>query len=217
LYKGKILIFKIWGEMKRIFETSILVLAIVASFSAFKPNEVLSLGKEAPMEDLPLADVNGEQQTLKTLKKEKGLLVIFSCNTCPFVLAWEDQYSELGEITDKSDIGMVLVNSNEKKRQGDDSMDEMKQHASEMNYNVPYVVDANSKLADAFGAKTTPHVFLFDENMKLVYRGSINDKYENKSKEVSKHYLKEAINQLSKGEEVSNEDTREIGCSIKRV
>ncbi len=203
--------------MKRIIETAILVLAIVASFSAFKPNEVLSLGKKAPMEDLPMADLKGDEQTLNSLKKEKGLLVIFSCNTCPFVLAWEDQYPELGEITAESNIGMVLVNSNEKKRQGDDSMEEMKQHAAEMNYNVPYVIDSNSKLADAFGAKTTPHVFLFDENMKLVYRGSINDKYENKSKKASKHYLKEALKQLAQGQKITNEDTREIGCSIKRV
>ena len=100
--------------MKRIIETGILVLAILTSFSAFKPNEVLSLGKTAPMKDLPMADLNGVKQTLKTLKKEKGLLVIFSCNTCPFVLAWEDQYPDLGKITEKSDIGMVLVNSNEK-------------------------------------------------------------------------------------------------------
>jgi len=203
--------------MKKIIETGVLVLAIVASFSAFRPNEVLSLGKKAPMEDLPLADLDGKDQTLKTLKKEKGLLVIFSCNTCPFVLAWEDQYPELGEMTEKFNIGMALVNSNEKKRQGDDSMAKMKAHAAEMNYKVPYLVDANSKLADAFGAKITPHVFLFDENMNLVYRGSINDKYENKSKEASKHYLKDALMQLSQGEEISKEDTREIGCSIKRV
>jgi hypothetical protein len=86
-----------------------------------------------------------------------------------------------------------------------------------MNYNTPYLVDTDSKLADAFGAKTTPHVYLFDSEIKLVYRGSINDKYENKSKEATKHYLKEAIEELGAGDEVSNNDTREIGCSIKRV
>lgn len=203
--------------MRKLIETGVLVLAIMASFSAFKPNEVLSLGKPAPMVDLPMSDLEGNEQTLKTLKKEKGLLVIFSCNTCPFVLAWEDQYPALSKMAEQSNVGMVLVNSNEKKRQGDDSMDEMKEHATEMNYTVPYVVDANSKLADSFGAKTTPHVFLFDENMKLVYRGSINDKFENKSKEASKHYLKKALEQLAKGEKITKEDTREIGCSIKRV
>jgi len=203
--------------MKRIIETGILVLAIVASFSAFRPNEILSLGKMAPLVDLAMADIGGDKRTLSDLKKENGLLVVFSCNTCPFVLAWEDQYPALGELTNKYDIGMVLVNSNEKKREGDDSMEEMKKHAAEMNYNTPYIIDANSKLADAFGAKTTPHVFLFDENMKLVYRGSINDKYENKSKEATKHYLKDALGQLYKGEEIVKSDTREIGCSIKRV
>lgn len=203
--------------MKRIIETGLLVLAIVASFSAFKPNEILSLGKKTPMADLPMAEISGKEITLNQLKKEKGLLVIFSCNTCPFVLAWEDQYPALNELTAKYNIGMVLVNSNEKKRQGEDSMEEMQKHASEMNYDLPYVIDSNSKLADSFGAKTTPHVFLFDGDMKLVYRGSINDKYENKSKEASKHYLKEALEQLNAGKEISTDDTREIGCSIKRV
>jgi thioredoxin-related protein len=203
--------------MKRVLETGILILAIIASFSAFKQNEVLSLGEEAPLADLQMRDVSGKEQSLNGLKKEKGLLVIFSCNTCPFVLAWEDQYPGLGELTEKLDLGMVLINSNEKKRLGDDSMEEMKEHFSEMNYNTPYLVDTDSKLADAFGAKTTPHVYLFDSEMKLVYRGSINDKYENKSKEATKHYLKEAIEELGAGDDISNNDTREIGCSIKRV
>jgi thioredoxin-related protein len=203
--------------MKRVLETGILILAIIASFSAFKQNEVLSMGKKEPLADMPMLDVGGTEQSLNGLKKEKGLLVIFSCNTCPFVLGWEDQYPDLEELTENLDLGMVLVNSNEKKRLGDESMEAMKDHFSAMNYNTAYLLDSKSKLADAFGAKTTPHVYLFDSEMKLVYRGSISDKYENKSKNATKHYLKEAIEELGAGNEISNNDTREIGCSIKRV
>jgi hypothetical protein len=124
--------------MKRVLETGILILAIIASFSAFKQNEVLSLGEEAPLADLQMRDVSGKEQSLNGLKKEKGLLVIFSCNTCPFVLAWEDQYPGLGELTEKLDLGMVLINSNEKKRLGDDSMEEMKEHffRNELQYSI---------------------------------------------------------------------------------
>jgi thioredoxin-related protein len=203
--------------MKRVLETGILILAIIASFSAFKQNEVLSIGKKAPLADMPMLDVSGMEQSLNLLKREKGLLVIFSCNTCPFVLGWEDQYPDLEELTQKLDLGMVLVNSNEKKRLGDDSMEAMKEHFSAMNYKGAYLLDSKSKLADVFGAKTTPHVYLLDGEMELVYRGSINDKYENKSKEATKHYLKEAIEELAAGDEISNNDTREIGCSIKRI
>ena len=193
-------------------------IALSLSLLAFKKdNPMLSLGASAPLADVEMEDISGASYSLNALKKEKGLLVIFSCNTCPFVIGWEDQYPGLKEMTDKFDIGMVLVNSNEKKRQGDDSMAEMQQHAKDAGYEMPYVVDANHQLADAFGARTTPHVYLFDANMKLVYRGSINDKYENKSKEASKEYLKEALKALAKGVEIENKDTREIGCSIKRV
>lgn len=192
--------------------------AVALSLFAFKKDSpMLSLGAEAPMADVEMEDISGASYSLNSLKKENGLLVIFSCNTCPFVLGWEDQYPGLKEMSDKFEVGMVLVNSNTKKREGDDSMAEMQKHAKGAGYEMPYVIDAKNKLADAFGARTTPHVYLFDGDMKLVYRGSINDKYENKSKEASKEYLKEALKALAKGTEIPLKDTREIGCSIKRV
>ncbi len=195
-----------------------LALALLLSTGAFKKdNPMLAIGAKAPMTNYEMEDISGSSYTLEGLKKDNGLLVIFSCNTCPFVLGWEDQYPGLKELSDKLSVGMVLVNSNEKKREGDDSMSEMQKHAKAAGYEMPYVIDANNKLADAFGARTTPHVYLFDSDMKLVYRGSINDKYENKSKEAKKEYLREALKALAKGGEIPQADTREIGCSIKRV
>lgn len=195
-----------------------LALALLLSTGAFKKDKpMLAIGAEAPMTNYEMEDISGSSFTLEGLKKDNGLLVIFSCNTCPFVLGWEDQYPGLKELSDDLNIGMVLVNSNEKKREGDDSMSEMQKHAKAAGYEMPYVIDANNKLADAFGARTTPHVYLFDSDMKLVYRGSINDKYENKSKEAKKEYLREALKALAKGAEIPQADTREIGCSIKRV
>lgn len=178
---------------------------------------MLSLGAKAPMADRAMMDISGKTFSLKDLNQENGLLVIFSCNTCPFVLGWEDQYPVLKEMTDKMNIGMVLVNSNEKKREGDDSMAEMQKHAKEAGYEMPYVIDENNELANAFGARTTPHVYLFNADMELVYRGSINDKYENKSKQAEDEYLQNALKSLAKGAKIDPADTREIGCSIKRV
>lgn len=182
-------------------------------------NEMLEIGDKAPLQDLKMEDVMTKKTlSLQDLKKENGLLVIFSCNTCPFVLGWEDQYPGLGELAAKNNIGMVLVNSNEAKRQDDDSAEEMREHYKQAGYNTPYVIDKNHQLADAFGGKTTPHVFLFNENMELVYRGSINDKFEERgTTDASKFYLKDAINAMATGQKPDPATTRQIGCSIKRV
>ncbi len=191
-------------------------LLLIFSFNLKKDNPLLAFGEKAPMADQEMKSINGESYSLEDLKAENGLLVIFSCNTCPFVLGWEDQYPGLKKLADAQKIGMVLVNSNTKKREGDDSMSEMVKHAKEAGYTMPYVVDDNNALADAFGARTTPHVFLFNGDLELVYRGSINDKYENRSKEAEDEYLQKALKALGSGAEIDPNDTRELGCSIKR-
>ncbi len=193
-----------------------LALIIVASV-AFKGEEMLSIGSKAPLTDVKMKNVAGADLSLKDAKMENGLLVVFSCNTCPFVIGWEDTYPGLGELTKKNKIGMVLINSNEAKRGDEDSFEAMKEHYKEAGYNTPYLVDTDHKLADAFGGKTTPHVYLFNSKMELVYRGAINDKYENREKEVTKTYLNDAIGQLAKGEKIATPVTQEKGCSIKRV
>ena len=159
---------------------------------------------------------------MNDLVEENGLLVIFSCNDCPFVIGradkegWEDRYPKYSKLTSTSNIGMVLVNSNEAKRPGIDSIEEMKTRAKEKRYATKYVLDKDSKLADAFGAKTTPHVFLFNANMELVYKGAIDDNVNN-AKEVKEYYLENALNALSKGKKIDPNSTKNIGCSIKRV
>jgi hypothetical protein len=110
-----------------------------------------------------------------------------------------------------------LINSNEAKRKGDDSIEEMMKHANEKGYSdIPYLVDENSKLANAFGAKTTPHVFLFDKEMRLVYEGAIDDNHKSKA-EVKASYLNNAILNLSEGKAIDPNNTKALGCSIKRV
>lgn len=200
------------------------VLAIAAAFAAsyaFRASEekyeMLAIGKKAPKADVKMTDISGKKVSLNDIKKENGLLVIFSCNTCPFVLAWENRYPALGEQCAKNKIGMVLVNSNEGRRKGDDSMDEMKKHAADKKYNCFYAIDENSELADAFGAKTTPHVYLFDKDMKLVYRGAIDDTGGREDATPKDTYLKNALDNLAAGKKVDPAETKSVGCSIKRV
>ncbi len=177
----------------------------------------LNIGDSAPLQKEKMEDISGKKMSLADAKLENGLLVIFSCNTCPYVLGWEDQYNPLNELGKKNDIGVVLINSNEAKRNGDDSMEMMKEHASKESYTMPYLVDSNSKLANAFGANTTPHIYLFDADMNLVYKGAINDKYESKEKTAKKFFLNDAMNALGAGEEIQVKETQNRGCSIKRV
>jgi hypothetical protein len=192
------------------------VIALLFSFSEHGEGD-LHIGDFMPLGATVVKDISGEDIQMRSLMETNGLLVIFSCNTCPFVLAWEDSYPALGELTSSSDIGMVLVNSNEAKRDGDDSFDEMVTHAKEAGYNTPYVVDTDHKLADAFGARTTPHVYLFDKNMQLVYKGAIDNKYEVSDKVATKFYLEDAIGQMLEGGEIDPAETVNKGCSIKRV
>lgn len=194
-----------------------LTLLVVMAFGFKADSETLEIGSVAPMVDYKMQDIGGKEYSLSDLKKENGLLVIFSCNTCPFVLTWEDTYPELYEVANLNGLGMVLVNSNTKKRSDEDSMEAMRSHAKKAGYKMPYLVDEKNKLADAFGARSTPHVYLFNNEMELVYRGSINNKYENKTKVADKFYLKNAIKAMLTGEKIDPADTKEIGCSIKRV
>lgn len=194
--------------------TIVLLAFLSTSFTDLRP---LSIGEKAPKTDLKMESVDGSKASLADLKKENGLCVIFSCNTCPYVIGWEDRYNEIEADCAKNNIGFVLVNPNEAKRDGDDSLDEMILHAKEKGYgNYPYLVDKNHVLADAFGATKTPDVFLFNADMKLAYKGAIDDNMKQKDS-VKEPYLKNAISKMVVGEKVDPTSTKAIGCSIKRI
>jgi len=174
----------------------------------------LEIGSAMPLMDHILADISGKTMTLTDAKGDAGTLVIFSCNTCPWVLAWEDRYVTLAQEFIPKGIGMIAVNSNESQFERDDSMEEMVEHAQEMGYNFPYVQDPGSKLATAFGARKTPHIYLFDEKDKLVYRGAIDDNAR-KPRKVKHTFLADAMDALLTGEKIDPVSTKALGCSIK--
>jgi len=203
----------------------IAILALVAVFG-FKSSEgeikTIVVGDDLPSQSVSLMATDDKSYTLVDLKKENGLLVIFSCNTCPFVVGgkdsegWEGRYNGVFEAATDNKIGMILVNSNAAKRDGGDSMADMKKRAKKSDLKATYVLDAASVVADSFGARTTPHVFLFDEDLALVYAGAIDDNV-GKASEVKEHWLKSALTKVGKGERVDPAQTRQKGCSIKRV
>src|SRR5829696_6902839 len=135
--------------MKNLF--MLLSLFLVGLFS-FVPVSELPLGADMPKADVKMKDITGVEVSLKEAKKKNGLLVMFSCNTCPYVVKNQQRTKQLSAYALKNDIGVILVNSNEGQRDSDDSFDAMKQYAKAQGYNWYYVVDAKNALADAFGA-----------------------------------------------------------------
>jgi hypothetical protein len=194
---------------------------LLLSVASSEKVKSLKIGKKMPVSDVEMKGTDGVIYTLDKLKAEKGLVVIFSCNTCPFVVGstsfpgWEGKYNDLHEKAEKAGLGFVLINSNEAKRENEDSMEEMIKRSAEKGYKMTYVQDTDSKVADAFGAKTTPHVFVFDGTDKLIYRGSIDNTWDNQ-RESDINYLENALNALSSGNNISEKDTAPRGCSIKR-
>ena len=199
-----------------------LLLVVILMIQSFVKNDMLEIGATIPSSEKKMLNIDDKEYSFDDLKKENGLLIIFSCNTCPFVIGngsksegWENRYLELGDISKDLKVGMVLVNSNAAKRDDGDSFSDMQNHYKQKGYNSYYVIDPNSEMADAFGALTTPHVYLFDNNMKLVYRGAIDDNVK-KSSDVKEFYLQDALNNMVAGKTIEPQITRQLGCSIKR-
>lgn len=193
----------------------LVLLMIVAVVPAMAVTGTIGIGGKASLTDVKMLDVSGEKLSMADAAKENGLLVMFSSNTCPFVIAWEERYIELKNWADRHNVGMIVLNSNYNNRNGVDSFDEMKKRAREQNYNFHYVVDEESKIANAFGGQTTPHVFLFDKNMELVYKGAIDDNYKS-AKDVKQAYAKDAVASVANGRKEAVTETKPVGCSIKR-
>ena len=149
---------------------------IIPLLSLANDKNSLSIGETLPIPNYKMKSVDGSFYSLNDLKTEEGILVIFTCNTCPFVVMWEDRYKMLEEYCKKNNIGMAYINSNYKRRNSVDSYKSMIKHSKNMNYNYEYLVDNKSKLANTFNAKTTPRIFLFDETNTLIYKGSIDRK-----------------------------------------
>jgi len=174
----------------------------------------IDLGSKIPLEDIKMLDISGKNISLGDVKGENGLLVIFSCNTCPWVIKWEDRYVELAKKYKPKGIGVIAINSNEMNFGSSDSMDEMKKHAENNNYNFFYTMDEGSKLAREFGASRTPHIYLFDKNDELVYRGAVDDNA-SKARKVKKPYVANAIDAMLTGDDIKYASTKALGCGIK--
>jgi thioredoxin-related protein len=204
--------------MKKLLLFPLAAIACAFTFIQHQPAAIkpIAIGTSMPNGDLKMLNVmNDKEMSLNELKKEKGLLVIFSCNTCPFVIANEDRIHKIQQEAQELNIGVAILNSNEGKRDADDSKDAMRNYGNEQKFLFPYLVDADSKMADAFGATRTPETYLFDKAGKLVYQGAIDDSPKDEAG-VTKQFLHDAMSALADGQPIGTSSTVSSGCTIKR-
>jgi thioredoxin-related protein len=191
-------------------------IAVVALLAMRPAADPLPLGSALPKADIKMKTTDGKEISLNDVKSKNGLLVMFSCNTCPYVIKNQERTKEVCSFAAKMGIGVAILNSNEATRGGSDSYEDMKDYAKEQGYQWNYAVDKNSELADAFGATRTPEVFLFDKAGKLVYHGAIDDNPSDAGS-VSRKHLMVAMDEMLEGKEVSQKKSRSVGCGIKRL
>ncbi len=195
--------------MKKLFITSLLLPVLLFRESS------LPIGSSIPKADIRVKDVSGKEVTLQQVKQSGGLLVMFTCNTCPYVIRNQSRTKEVSAYAAGHQIGVILLNANEGDRSGGNSFASMQSYAKAQGYQSYYALDDNSILADAFGASRTPECYLFDKNGRLVYHGAIDDS-PGDPEQVKRHHLKNAIDEMVAGKEVSVKETRSVGCSISR-
>ncbi len=172
----------------------------------------IALATEAPIFDLP--GIDGRQHSLGDYADKPALAVVWSCNHCPYVQAWEGRMIELQREFGDRGFGLVAISSNDADAYPEDSFDAMKARAEEQGFNFDYLYDEDQSVLNAYGAERTPEVFLFDGDRTLVYHGAIDDSRE--EDEVTERYLRDAIEAVLAGEEPSVSDTPPVGCTVKR-
>lgn len=184
--------------------------------AAAATEETLPIGSPMPFAGRPLIDVSDQHAVyLDSVAGPNGLLVMFSCNTCPYVVKSQARTLEMVAFAKCHEIPVVIINSNEAQRDADDSPVAMKNYAGAQGYTVPYVLDPGSEAANRFGATRTPEVFLFNKDRRLVYKGAMEDNPASPA-ESKKFYLKDAITNLVAGKPIDPLVTKSVGCSIKR-
>jgi len=164
--------------------------------------------------DFKLPCVDGQTYSLGHFKNKKLLVIVFSCNHCPYVQAYEERFIKIQREYAEKGVGIVAINSNETANYPEDRFDKMVERALEKKFNFPYLRDETQEVADAYGAHYTPEIFLLDVERRLRYTGRIDDNWQFPD-HVQSHDLIGAIETLLVGGEIAHPETHAVGCTIK--
>jgi thiol-disulfide isomerase/thioredoxin len=187
---------------------------LAAAAGADDAPRALAIGAGVPMADVKMASVDGRSLSIADVKGAKGTLVLFTCNSCPWVKAWEPRIARLGNAYAKQGIGVIAINPNDPAAKAEDDFATMQARARSLGLKFPYVVDGSSDVARAFGATRTPEAFLFDRGGKLVYHGAVDDNAREPEK-VTARWLRDALEAAVAGKDVAVKETKSLGCAIK--
>lgn len=195
------------------------VVLIVLVLSAFSVNKTNGGGYQVGdiATDFSLKNIDGKKVSLSDYKEAKGFIVVFTCNHCPFAVAYEDRIIALDKKYKNLGYPVIAINPNNPEVQPKDSFDEMKVRAKEKNFTFPYLFDEGQKIYPQYGATKTPHIYLLQKTSKgneVKYIGAIDDNY-NDASAVKTKYVENAVNSLLESKEIEIKSTKAIGCSIK--
>ena len=167
--------------------------------------------------DFNLKNVDGTSVSLSNYKDAKGFIVIFTCNTCPYAVAYEDRIEALNKQYASKGYPVIAIMPNNPEIQKGDSAENMKARAKAKKFTFPYLMDDGQKIYPQYGATKTPHVYILQKTAKgnqVKYIGAIDDNYQDAAA-VKTKYVEVAVNALLNGQEIKETETRAIGCSIK--
>jgi peroxiredoxin len=180
------------------------------------PSNMLALGTKAP--DFSLFDtVSGQTLSLGELSGEKGTVVMFICNHCPFVIHVNPEIARLGKEYQERGIGFISISSNDVENYPQDAPHLMTETAKKEGYPFPYLYDKTQEVAKAYDAACTPDFYLFDTDLKLVYRGQLDDSRPGNGLPLNGKDLRAALDALLDGLPISNNQRPSIGCNIKWI
>jgi peroxiredoxin len=202
--------------MKKSIMLTAIVAISAATFSAFKtPPAGYQVGDKAS--DFNLKNIDGKMVSLSGMKNNKGAIVIFTCNHCPFSQAYEDRIIKLHRKYEAQGYPVIAINPNDDVKVPDDSYENMVKRAKEKKFGFPYLRDADQKVAMAYGAARTPHVYILNrdgDGYKVAYIGAIDNNTDDE-KAVTQKYVETAVDELLAGKAVTTTTTKAIGCTIK--
>ncbi len=166
--------------------------------------------------DFVLPGVDGKTYTLASVRGANATIIVFSCNHCPYVVMNEDRLITIfADYKDKG-VGMAAINSNDALNYPEDSLEKMKERAKTKGFPFPYLHDESQGVARAYGATHTPHLFVFDADLKLAYTGCVDDDNNySRRKKAEKHFLRDALDDLAAGRAPRLAETHAVGCTIK--
>lgn len=176
-------------------------------------SKAIPLGAAAPeFRDLP--GVDGKRYSSADFYGKVALVVVFSCNHCPYVQAYEDRINAIARDYAPQGVALIAINANDVTKYPDDNFDAMVERARTKGFVFPYLRDETQAVASAFGAECTPEVFIVDREGKISYHGGIDDNYR-EPQNVTTSYLRSTLDDIVAGRPVAQPETRAIGCSIK--